>query len=247
MAYQVVGGMLEQVAQPVLVETSPPALIPEQSSPTHSLSQGEGAENVERLRRVFRKILRFTAFVSFPALLGLSMVSEEFILATIGAKWQGCVPLLRILCIGGAFMPFYSLYKNLVISQGRGALNMWLNVVQIVLQLLLILMTYREGIITVVWTYTVFNILWLCVWQLYAKRLIGIRLADMLKDTLPFGCISLIIMVLTWWVTQPLTNVYGLLVARVVMAGLLYVGLMKLLRVRILDECINFILKRNKP
>lgn len=247
MAYQVVGGMLEQVAQPVLVETSPPALIPEQSSPNHSLSQGEGAENVERLRRVFRKMLRFTAFVSFPALLGLSMVSEEFILATIGAKWQGCVPLLRILCIGGAFMPFYSLYKNLVISQGRGALNMWLNVVQIVLQLLLILMTYREGIITVVWTYTVFNILWLCVWQLYAKRLIGIRLADILKDTLPFGCISLIIMVLTWWVTQPLTNVYGLLAARVVMAGLLYVGLMKLLRVRILDECINFILKRNKP
>lgn len=189
-------------------------------------------------------MLRFTAFVSFPALLGLSMVSEEFILATIGAKWQGCVPLLRILCIGGAFMPFYSLYKNLVISQGRGALNMWLNVVQIVLQLLLILMTYREGIITVVWTYTVFNILWLCVWQLYAKRLIGIRLADMLKDTIPFGAISAAIMLLTWYATSFIGNIYLLLVCRVLMAAGLYMLVMKVLKVKIMDECINFILKR---
>ena len=165
MAFQTVGGMVGQVAQPVLVSVR---------------------EEKEREQQVFRKMLRFTAFLSFPALFGLAMVAREFILCTIGEKWADCVPLLQILCISGAFMPIYTLYQNLVISHGRSDVNMWLNIGQIVLQLCIILLFYRQGITIMVIAYTLFNILWLCAWFPFGQRIIGVRFFHVAKDIAPF-------------------------------------------------------------
>lgn len=225
MAYQTVGGTIEQVAQPVLVNL-------------------RDDEDESREVRVFRKMMRFTAFLAFPAMFGLSLVSEEFILATIGPKWIDCVPLLRVLCIGGAFMPFYSLYKNLIISQGRADLNMWLNISQIVLQFILIFATYQQGILMVVYAYSILNVVWLLAWQFFAHRLIGLQLVHVLKDTLPFALISGAVMLVSYVATTQITNVYLLLALRIVMATVLYVGVMKLLRVKIMDECIKFLSKK---
>ena len=225
MAYQTVGGTIEQVAQPVLVNL-------------------RDNEDESREVRVFRKMMRFTAFLAFPAMFGLSLVSEEFILATIGQKWIDCVPLLRVLCIGGAFMPFYSLYKNLIISQGRADLNMWLNISQIVLQFVLIFATYQQGILMVVYAYSILNVVWLLAWQFFAHRMIGLRLVHVLKDTLPFALISGAVMVASHFATMQFDNVYLLLALRIVMAAVLYVGVMKLLRVKIMDECIKFLFKK---
>ena len=225
MAYQTVGGTIEQVAQPVLVNL-------------------RDDEDESREVRVFRKMMRFTAFLAFPAMFGLSLVSEEFILATIGPKWIDCVPLLRVLCIGGAFMPFYSLYKNLIISQGRADLNMWLNISQIVLQFILIFATYRQGILMVVYAYSILNVVWLLAWQFFAHRLIGLQLVHVLKDTLSFALISGAVMLVSYVATTQITNVYLLLALRIMMATILYVGVMKLLRVKIMDECIKFLSKK---
>ena len=225
MAYQTIGGMIDQVAQPVMVSI-------------------RDDEDEQREIRVFRKMLRFTSLLAFPAMFGLAMVADEFILSTIGPKWTESIPILRILCIGGAFMPFYSLYKNLIISQGRADINMRLNIAQIVLQFLLILATYKQGILTVVYAYSALNIVWLFVWQIYAHRLIGLRLMDVLKDSIPFAVVTLGVMAATYFATLPVTNIYALLAVRVVVAGLLYIGIMKLLRVKIMDECLQFILKK---
>jgi len=226
MAYQLVSGSIEQVAQPVLVEVR---------------ANGQELTANSQEIPVFRKMLRFTAFLSFPAMFGLALVANEFILSTIGPKWEACVPILRILCIGGAFMPFYSLYKNLIISQGRSDVNMWLNISQILLQLLLIFLTYQYGIITVVCAYTILNIVWLMTWQVCAKQLIGVRLWDVCKDTIPFALISAAIMVAIWFATASVTNSYLLLFLRILLAVILYAAIMRLLKVKMMEDCIQFI------
>ena len=88
---------------------------------------------------VFRKMLRFTAFLSFPLMFGLTLVSREFILITIHEKWIASVPLLQILCVSGAFMPIYTLYQNLAISKGRSDVYMCCNIGQVVGLLALVL------------------------------------------------------------------------------------------------------------
>ena len=77
----------------------------------------------------------------------------SFLYIIEGEQWIECVPLLQILCLSGAFMPIFSLYQNLVISHGRSDINMWLNIAQIALQLIVILLFYQQGITVMVIAY----------------------------------------------------------------------------------------------
>ncbi len=225
MAYSTVSGTIEQVAQPVLAQIT---------------------DDSEREKRVFRKLMRFTALFSFPALFGLSLVSEEFILLTIGEKWNECVPLLQVLCVGGAFFAFTTMYQQLTVSSGRSDIYMWCNIAQIILQIMLIIATSHFGIFTMVVAYTVFSILWLGVWQGVAHHLIGIKIKEVAADILPLMLSAAAVMAVTYFITLPITQMWAILIVRIAVATFLYLGVMKILRIEILNECIGFIKKKHK-
>ena len=189
---------------------------------------------------VFRKMLRFTAFLSFPLMFGLTLVSREFILITIHEKWIASVPLLQILCVSGAFMPIYTLYQNLAISKGRSDVYMWCNIGQVVGLLALVLFCHQYGIQTMVIAYTLFIIAWLLVWQWMMKRVAGLRFLDVAKDILPFMLCAAATMVVTYFMTRSLQNIYLLLLVRLLVSATIYFCIMKLLKVQILEECIAF-------
>jgi peptidoglycan biosynthesis protein MviN/MurJ (putative lipid II flippase) len=97
-----------------------------------------------------------------------------------------------------------------------------------------------------VWAYTILNIVWLLVWQIYANKLIGVRFIDMLKDIVPFAVISIAVMAVTWYLTSFISNNWLLLIARIFIAAVLYAIIMKLLRVKMMEECLNFIRNKRK-
>jgi O-antigen/teichoic acid export membrane protein len=215
MAHSLITNTVGQLAQPVLVES-------------------------DSQLRVYRKMIRFTAFLSMPLMFGLALVSREFILITIGSVWLGCVPLLQLLCLSGAFMPLHTMYQNLAISNGRSDIFMWLNILQILLQVTLIILIAPYGMYLMVAAYSLFIFLWLLPWHLFTGRLIAYRWWDAFKDVAPFAAISLAVMLITWFVTQPIHNIWFLLPAKVMVAAFLYYAIMKLLHVQILRECEAF-------
>lgn len=221
-AHTFVSGTITQVAQPVLA----------------SISEDE------RERRVFHKMMRFTAFLSFPCMLGLSLIAHDFILVLLGERWAQCVPLMQVLCIGGAFMPLYTLYQNLAISSGRSDIYMWCSIAQIVLQIAVILCFHGQGIMGMVRAYTLFNIAWLAAWHIFTSRLIRLRAVDVVLDVAPFAAVAILTMAVAYFCPQQIGDMRLRLVARIAVAAVVYVGVMKLLRVRILDECINFIIRK---
>ena len=155
MANSLVANTVGQIAQAVLVEASPS-------------DRSEGSRELQ----VFRKMLRFTCFLSMPLMFGFALVANEFILITIGDKWTGCVPLLQVLCLSGAFVPLYTMYQNLAMSQGRSDIFMWLNIGQIALQIVIVMLFYRFSMLIMVCAYSVFMILWLIRWHIFTGRLI---------------------------------------------------------------------------
>lgn len=223
MANQLVTNTVAQVAQPVLTRI---------------------VDDSERQRRVFGKMLRFTAFMSFPAMFGLALVAPQVILLAIGEKWIDSIPLLQILCVSGAFIPLYTVYQNLFLSQGKSDIYMWLTVAQIALTLIAVLVCHNLGIRAMVMAFAAINVLWLLAWQWFANRQIGYRFMNMLRDLLPFMGIALIVVGATYLLTCSLSNLYVLLITRVLIAVALYLLIMKLLHARIMEECIEFLLSR---
>lgn len=219
MADSFVANTVGQIAQPVMV----------------SVKEEPGRE-----KQVFRKMMRFTAFLSFPAMFGLALVANEFILLTIGPKWTGSVILLQMLCVGGAFVPFYTLYQNLAISRGRSDIYMWCNVGQIALQILIIVVLHSFGINVMVAAYSLFLVLWLAVWQYIAYRMVGVTVLETLKDLGPFCLAAFMTMAVTYGLTSFLHGNALLFLSRVVIASVVYFIVMKLSHAVIMEECLAF-------
>ena len=222
--FSLVQGMTTQVAQPVFVELS-------------------GQQ--ERQLGAFRKMMRFTAFISFPLLFGLSLVSHEFIVITIGEKWLNSASLMQILCIGGAVMPLSTLMTNMVISHGRSNIYMWSTIALGLTQIGLMMLLYPYGVRTMVIAYTLLQIAWVLVWWWFVHRLTGYQLTALLADTLPFAGAAAVVMVATHFATMAISSNILLLLARIVLAAVLYFGIMKMAHAVILEECIGFLKRKN--
>lgn len=221
-----VSGTLMQVVQTVLVNVN---------------------DDKERQKRIFRKMIRFTAFVTFPVMLGLALVANEFVIVVLGNKWLDCIPLLQVLCLAGAFIPFYTVYQHLAIGCNRGDLYLWCNVGQIVLQIGLILLCYHlfsQSIFVVVTVYSIFMILWLAAWQVAAKHLINLKWSEAFLDIVPFLLITVVVFTITYFATLFIHNNVLLLITKVILGAALYIIVMKLAKVKIFDECWQFLRKK---
>ena len=221
--FLLVGNMLKQVDQTVLV--------------------GLGDER-ERQLAVLRKMMRFTAFISFPLLFGLGMVSHEFIVLAIGEKWTFAASLLPLLCLCGAFMPLSTLLTDSVISQHRSDIYLWNTFALGILQMGLMVALWREGIMTMVIAYALLNIAWVFVWHFFVQRLMNYRLIPFLKDILPFALAAAGVMAVTGFVTHAIEMLWLKLLCRVVLAALLYYVVMRLAGAVILKEIMAFIFRK---
>ena len=221
--FLLVGNMLKQVDQTVLV--------------------GLGDER-ERQLAVLRKMMRFTAFISFPLLFGLGMVSHEFIVLAIGEKWAFAASLLPLLCLCGAFLPLSTLLTDSVISQHRSDIYLWNTFALGILQMGLMVALWREGIMTMVIAYALLNIAWVFVWHFFVQRLMNYRLIPFLKDILPFALAAAGVMAVTGFVTHAIEMLWLKLLCRVVLAALLYYVVMRLAGAVILKEIMAFIFRK---
>ena len=228
--FLLVGNMLKQIDQTVLVGLD---------------------DERERQLAVLRKMMRFTAFISFPLLFGLGLVSHEFIVLAIGEKWAFSASLLPYLCLCGAFMPLSTLLTDAIISQHRSDIYLWNTIVLGLLQITLMVGLWREGIYVMVIAYTLLNILWMFVWHLFVRRLMNYRLLHFLKDILPFALAAAAVMVVTEVVTEftvyslqftdDYLRLWVLLLCRVLLAAILYYAVMRLSGAVILKEIQAFL------
>ena len=218
--YSLVQSMVAQVAQPVLV----------------SLNGEEG-----RQKDVFRKMMRFTAFITFPLLFGFGLVAKEFIVTAIGEKWLAAAQLIQILCISGATMPRSTLFSNMIISKGRSGTFFWCTFTLGLVQIATMIMIWPMGIRTMVIAYTLLNTSWLLVWLFFVRRLIGYGYWMFFCDVMPFALAAAGVMGVAYVATMPLSNLIALLISRFIIAVVLYYVVMKIARVKILAECERFV------
>ena len=205
-----ISGMINGVAQPVLTKVS---------------------DDLERQKRVFRKMLRFTAFVSFPAMLGLSIISQELITIAITDKWH-------------SFTPIAYLYQQLIISKGKSRIYMWNTIALGIILLSGVLLVHSHGIYAMLAVYVSTNILWLLTWHYFVWQEIGLKLRHALIDILPYAVIAATVMVITYYSTRSIENIYLRLASKIVLAAALYVTAMWGSRSVTFKESIQYFIKK---
>ena len=149
MGHQLIGGMINGVAQPVLVQVM---------------------DDKERQVLVFRKMVRFGAFISFPAMLGLAFVAKEFVWILLGEKWLDSVPFLQLFCLWGAIGYLSQLYVNVLMIYSRSDIYLLGMVLIGIFQILIIGALYPFGIFNMVIGYIGIYFLSLFFWHHYVEK-----------------------------------------------------------------------------
>ncbi|WP_148479372.1 lipopolysaccharide biosynthesis protein [Parabacteroides johnsonii] len=224
MGGQFTGGMINSVAQPILVQVS---------------------KNKDRQVKVFRKMLRFGAFVSFPLMLGLAFISKEFILIFLGTKWLPSVPFLQLFCIWGSIGFLVLLYTSLLMSYGKSDIYLFGTVFVGCLQILTCFLLFRFGIFYMVVGYLISCFIGLSFWHYFVNKLIGIKLIQVIKDIFPYLFSILISFSITFFVCDYfLIDLYIVFVTKILLSAVIYFFIAGIGNSVILRESVNFLLKK---
>ena len=219
----VLSGMITGVAQSVLVEAS---------------------DNIHRQANVFHKLVRFGAFVTFPAMFGLLFVGKEFILLTMGEKWLGSVVFLQLFCVLGSFNFLESIYVYLLISKGKSDVYVWVITAMCFLQISSALLMRPLGIVPMIVAYIVIRLMCFFPNHYFTNKLIGVRFLSIIKDVLPYFAVVTFSIGTTWLITKNIENVYILFSVKIALVALFYIGMLWMTNSVILKESLSFFIRK---
>ena len=220
MGYTTINGMITSVAQPVL----------------SSISDDKGYQ-----LKALRKMLRFTAFVSFPAMLGLSLTAPELITITITDKWLPSARMMQILCIGGAFLPISNLFSQLLLSRGHSSIYMWNTIALSFFQLTIALILYPYGIHRMLYAFVAIQTGWLSIWSYWVHREINLTTWTWLKDISPYFLLSVTLTLISHYATLSIESTIIRFICKILCVAVPYLFILWILKSVILREAIEFL------
>lgn len=148
-------------------------------------------DDTERLRDVYRRLLKTSAFVIFPLMMGLAAVSKPMVVTFLTEKWLFSAVLLVPLCFASMWYPVHAINLNLLQVEGRSDLFLRLEVIKKILGVAVLCVTLPLGLVWMCWGSLVSSIIALVINTRYTGRLIGLGFMSQMRDLLPTFVLSI--------------------------------------------------------
>ena len=193
-------------------------------------------DNKEKLFVVYRRYLAIIAAIYAPIILGICAVAKPMILLLLGARWQGVIILLRILCVACMFDCITNININLLYVKGYTHLVLKLNIIKKIIAFCILILFLRGGVVGLCIGQIIYAQIAVFLNTYYTKKILGFSYADQMRDVFPIYLVAAIAALVAYFATcLPLSN-YGQLIVGVSCAGGLYIWLAYLFKFEIWQE-----------
>ena len=98
--------------------------------------------NTVELINIFKRLIKITALLVFPSMLGLAVLSDSIILVLLGDKWFPAAEFLFWLSLSYIFVPLSSLNLNLLNAIGRSDLFLKIDLSKLPIIILTMIITF---------------------------------------------------------------------------------------------------------
>ena len=175
----------------------------------------------ERLAVGYKKLLRLSAFIIFPLMVGLAAVADPFIRLVLTDKWEGTIYYLQILCFALMWYPIHAINLNLLMATGRSDYFLKLEVIKKIQSVIVLCATVPLGLVAMCYG-RIFNSIICLIWNTYyTKKIIGYGYAQQMKDLMHILLHSLVMGAIVFGVVCMLPNLWLKLIVGV-FAGMAY-------------------------
>ena len=198
----------------------------------------------ERLRINYRKLLRLSAFIIFPMMIGLSAIADPLIRILLTDKWEGSIILLQILCFSMMWYPVHAINLNLLQVKGRSDLFLKLEIYKKIMTTVTLLVTLPFGIEIMCYGQVLNSLLSLAINTYYTGQLINVGFFKQMKDLIPIIVRCLIMYALIVLMNTVIENNIVKISLDILVAVLLYIGLSYISKGEELHELISVFKKK---
>lgn len=103
-------------------------------------------DNRERMASVYRRLLKVSAYIVFPLMIGLAVLSAPLVKLLLPERWYGCIPLLQIICFSLIWQPISLVNLTLLNAAKRPDIVLKLEFIKKPLGLVLLFASIPFGI-----------------------------------------------------------------------------------------------------
>lgn len=195
----------------------------------------------DRLRIVYRRFLRLSAFIVFPLMIGLAAIAKPLILILLKEKWMFASTLLSIICFSMMWYPIHAINLNLLQVKGRSDLFLKLEIIKKMIGVAILCTTVPLGLIAMCYGSIASSILCLVVNTHYTGKLIQVGFLIQMRDLLPSLGYSMSMGVLVRLIVHVLPHPWLQLTGGVIFGIVYFLLITKITHSQDLRELLSFI------
>ena len=177
-----------------------------------------------RMKELARRGLKCIMFMVTPALAFLFVFADSITILLLTEKWLPSVIFIRLCCITFFFWPFHTTNLQVITACGRSDVFLILEIIKKVQGILVIVITYRYGVVTMVAAGAAMGLVGMIENSWYNRKLINYAPWQQLWDNAPITIITVAVSVISYFITVPVHNICLKLITGTAVFGALYIA-----------------------
>ena len=199
-----------------------------------------------RLKEYIGKTLTTITVVTFPLMIGIIVVAKPLIIVLFTEKWLQSVPFFQMLCVAGLLYPIGIVNMNALNAQGRSDLFLMMNIINKLLIILMVIVTYRYGIKAMIAGQIVNSIIAFYLNTYYSGKYLSYSIVMQIKDMYPSMVTSVLMGVLIYSIKYFISeNTLILLIVQILTGAIIYLILCFIFKVEAFFTVLKIIKKLN--
>lgn len=192
----------------------------------------------------YRKILKLSAYIMFPMMVGLASLAYPFIDVVLGVKWHFAGTLLIPVCFSMMWYPVNAINLNLLQVKGRSDLFLKLEIIKKIMGTIVLVGSAPFGVIAMCYASIFSSLVSVVINTYYTGKLINVGFIRQMRDLFPTLMVCAVMFCIVHLFLIQVDNMWVELVGGIIVGTLIYIGLTYFSRFSELQEIMLIIRKR---
>lgn len=193
------------------------------------------------MKAVTKRVTNVSTYLMGVLMFMLMAIAKPLVLILLTEKWLTCVVFLQIACIAGFFRPMQIINNCVIRSSGKSGLLLKINIIKKGLGVLLLILSFRYGIIAIAMSLVVTNIISTIINIFPNRRILLYGYKEQTLDFIKNITVPLIMGCSIWFLTFLSIPNEIILLAQITVGGFVLVGLSKAMKVESYCYLINLL------
>lgn len=159
------------------------------------------SDNQQKLTDVYTRMLRCTAFIVFPLMIGMAMTANSFVKILLNEQWFDCIIMLQLLCCALIWQPLSYIHINVLKVIGRTDIVLKLELMKRTMGLITIFGSIPFGIIGMCVGFIIFYLYSFTLNTIYISKALNLSVIIQIKNISPILLNAFIMGVLIYTIT----------------------------------------------